>query len=111
MDRADSRHCEDLSSALELGVAARGGQSIVSRTPREGEPHLRRGRRLHRVEDQPPRWNRYPAKAVATASSAARRAQPFAAAAEERGGSLERLSAAATALASAPTVKGLRSSS
>ena len=51
-------------------------------------------------------------EAVAAALAAARRDQPFAAAAEVRGGSLAvRASAAETALASAPTVNGLRSSS
>jgi len=95
-----------------LGAAARGGQVAVGRPSRQGERDLRRGRRLYRVEDQPPRRHGHRIEAVAAALAAACRDQPFAAVAEERSGALAaRASAAETAPASAPTVKGLRSSS
>src|SRR5436853_5122089 len=96
----------------QLALAADRREGALRPPPRQGEPDVRRGRRLHRVEDQSPCRHGYSAEAVAAAASAAGWAQPFAPAAEVRGGSLtDRLSAAATALASAPTVNGLRKSS
>ena len=96
----------------QLGAAADRREGAFRLAPRQGEPDLRRGRGLHRVEDQPPRRDGHQVEAVAAAPPAARRDQPLAAPAEVRGGSLaERESAAATALARAPTVNGLRRSS
>ena len=85
--------------------------SVVA--PCQGQRHLRRRGRLHRLEDQPPRRDRHPDQAVAAASAAARGGQPAAAAPPVRRGSLvgRRVSATATALASAPTVNGFRSNS
>ena len=100
------------AAARQLGVAADRREGAVGAAAGQGEPDLRRRRGLYRLEDQPPRGTDIAAEAVAAAPPAARRDYPFAAAAEVRGGSLaSRASAAATALASAPTVNGLRSSS
>ena len=87
------------------------GKALFDTTASQGQRDLRRWSGLHHLEDQPPRGDRLPAEAVAAALAAARRDQPFAAAFEVRGGSLGRARAAETALASAPTVNGLRSSS
>src|SRR5947209_17081209 len=98
------------SSAL---VEAHGmeGQNAVHSAPCQGRLHLRGRRRLHRVEDQPACTSRYPPQTLAAAAPPSGRDQPLAPPAEERGGALVRARAAATALARAPTVNGLRSSS
>src|SRR3954454_10614043 len=93
-------------------MAADRGEDAIGAAPGQGERHVRRWAGLYRVEDQPPRGNRNRAEAVAAEASAARRDYPFAAAFEVRGGSLaSRVKAAATALASAPTVNGFLSNS
>ena len=104
------------SSAKPQGELAAGGASKAKRLSvlrlAKASATFAGRRGLHRVEDQPARRDRHPIEAVAAAASAACRDQPLAAAAEVRGGSLAvRASAAETALASAPTVNGLRSSS
>src|SRR3954451_13010739 len=86
-------------------------QILVGIAPGQSKLHLRRRCRLHCLEDQPPRGNGHPAEAVAAAAPAACGDYPAAPAAEVRGGSLVRASADDTALASAPTVNGFRSSS
>src|SRR6185295_10306989 len=96
----------------ELALAADRRKGAVGPAARQGERDVRWRPGLHRLEDQSPRRDDHRAQALAATAPAACGDYPFAAAFEVRGGSLaSRVSAAATALARAPTVNGLRSSS
>ncbi len=96
----------------QLAPPPRRGKASLRRPVGQGERDVRRRRGLYRVEDQPARGDKHSPEAVAATPSAPCRDQPLTAADPVRGGSLAvRARAAETALASAPTVNGLRSSS
>ena len=102
----------ELEAAALVARQAAARASSTRSPPRQGQLHLCRRRRLHRLEDQPPRRNDDRAQAVAAAASAACRGYPSATAAGVGRRSLRlRASAVDTAAASALTVNGLRSSS
>ena len=94
-----------------LGPLSPAGQDAVAGAARQGGDHLRRRRRLSGLEDQPPRRDADRDQALAAPLADPRRAYSAASSVSSRRDSLIRpASAAATADASALTVKGFLSS-